>query len=270
MKLFCVRTALAMSLLSSLWTTNAAAQTVAGTISGLVTDASGAAVAGTSIVVTDLDRNVNLRSTSNDAGFYLVTPVPPGRYKVRAEKAGFRSFLVESLPIATQQKATINVSLQIGSLTESVTISSAAQVIDTTSATLSGVVENKRIIDQPLNGPTVFALATLTPGVMGFRPGGGNGGIGEGFESIGRFTVNGGRDSSNAIMMDGVPVTMNANTNNMNANSAVPSVEGVEEFRIQTNSYSAEYGRSGGGVLTIATKSGTNTLHGSMFEFFRN
>ena len=259
-----------MALLSSLWSTSAAAQTVAGTISGLVTDASGAAVSGTSIVVTDLDRNVNLRSTSNDQGFYLVTPVPPGRYKVRAEKAGFRSFLVESLPIATQQKATINVSLQIGSLTESVTISSAAQVIDTTSATLSGVVENKRIIDLPLNGRNVFALATLTPGVMGFRPGGGNGGIGEGFESIGRFTVNGGRDSSNAIMMDGVPVTMNSNTNNMNANSAVPSVEGVEEFRIQTNSYSAEYGRSGGGVLTIATKSGTNTLHGSMFEFFRN
>ncbi len=270
MKLFSVRTALAVALLSSLWSTSAAAQTVAGTISGLVTDASGAAVSGTSIVVTDLDRNVNLRSTSNDAGFYLVTPVPPGRYKVRAEKAGFRSFLVESLPIATQQKATINVSLQIGSLTESVTISSAAQVIDTTSATLSGVVENKRIIDLPLNGRNVFALATLTPGVMGFRPAGGNGGVGEGFESIGRFTVNGGRDSSNAIMMDGVPVTMNANTNNMNANSAVPSVEGVEEFRIQTNSYSAEYGRSGGGVLTIATKSGTNTLHGSLFEFFRN
>ena len=118
MKLFSVRTALAVALLSSLWSTSAAAQTVAGTISGLVTDASGAAVSGTSIVVTDLDRNVNLRSTSNEAGFYLVTPVPPGRYKVRAEKAGFRSFLVESLPIATQQKATINVSLQIGSLTE--------------------------------------------------------------------------------------------------------------------------------------------------------
>ncbi len=270
MKLFSVRTILAITLLACIWSSTAAAQTVAGTISGLVTDPSGAAIADVSIVVTDLDRNVNLRSTSNESGFYLVTPVPPGRYKVRAEKAGFRSYLIESIPIATQQKATVNVSLQIGALSESVTVTGGAQVIDTTSATLSGVVENKRIIDLPLNGRNVFALATLTPGVMGFRPGGGNGGVGEGFESIGRFTVNGGRDSSNAIMMDGVPVTMNANTNNMNANSAVPSVEGVEEFRIQTNSYSAEYGRSGGGVLTIATKSGTNTLHGSVFEFFRN
>ncbi len=246
------------------------AQTVAGTIAGLVTDPSGAAIAGASVVVTDIDRNVNIRSTSNETGFYLVTPVPPGRYRVRAEKAGFRSFVIESLPIATQQKATINVALQVGALTESVTITGGAQLIDTTSATLSGVVENKRIIDLPLNGRNVYSLAALTPGVFGFRPAAGTGGIGEGFESVGRFTVNGGRDSSNAIMMDGVPVSMNANTANMNANSAVPSVEGVEEFRIQTNAYTAEYGRSGGGVLTIATKSGTNTLHGSVFEFLRN
>ena len=246
------------------------AQTVAGTISGLVTDPSGAAIAGATIVATDIDRNVNLRSVSNESGFYLLTPVPPGRYRVRSEKAGFRAFVIESLPVATQQKATVNVSLQVGAITESVTISGGAQLIETTSATLSGVVENKRIIDLPLNGRNVYSLAALTPGVFGFRPAAGTGGIGEGFESVGRFTVNGGRDSSNAIMMDGVPVSMNANTANMNANSAVPSVEGVEEFRIQTNAYTAEYGRSGGGVLTIATKSGTNTLHGSVFEFLRN
>ncbi len=246
------------------------AQTVAGQISGLVTDPSGAAIAGASIVVTDIERNVNLRSASNESGFFLVSPLPPGRYRLRAEKAGFRAHLIELIPIATQQKAEVSIPLQLGAVTESVTVSTGAVSIDTTSATLSGVVENKRIIDLPLNGRNVYGLAALTPGVFGFRPAGGNGGVGEGFESIGRFTVNGGRDSSNAIMMDGVPVTMNANTANMNANSAVPSVEGVEEFRIQTNAFSAEYGRSGGGILTIATKSGTNTLHGSAFEFLRN
>jgi hypothetical protein len=225
------------------------AQTVAGQISGLVTDPSGSAIAGASVVVTDIDRNVNLRSSSNESGFYLVSPLPPGRYKLRAEKAGFRAHLLESIAIATQQKAEVNIALQVGAVTESVTVTGAAIAVDTTSATLSGVVENKRIIDLPLNGRNVYGLAALTPGVFGFRPAGGNGGVGEGFESIGRFTVNGGRDSSNAIMMDGVPVTMNSNTANMNANSAVPSVEGVEEFRIQTNSYSAEYGRSGGGIL---------------------
>lgn len=248
----------------------APAQTVKGQISGLITDPSGAAITGANVTVTDLERNVTFRSSSNDSGFYLVTPLPPGRYSLRAEKAGFRAHVLEEIPIATQQNAGVNISLQVGSLTESVTITGGAQLVETTTATLSGVVENKRIIDLPLNGRNVFALAALTPGVFGFRPAGGNGGIGEGFESIGRFTVNGGRDSSNAIMMDGVPVTMNSNTANMNANSAVPSVEGVEEFRIQTNAYSAEYGRSGGGILTIATKSGTNQLHGSLFHFLRN
>ncbi len=253
-----------------LFSSYVSAQTVAGQVSGLVTDPSGAAISGATVVLTDIDRSVNFRSTSNESGFYLVSPLPSGRYKLRAEKTGFRAHLLETIPIATQQKAEVNISLQVGALTESVTVTGGAISVETTSATLSGVVENKRIIDLPLNGRNVYGLAALTPGVFGFRPASGNGGVGEGFESIGRFTVNGGRDSSNAIMMDGVPVTMNANTANMNANSAVPSVEGVEEFRIQTNSYSAEYGRSGGGILTIATKSGTNTLHGSVFEFLRN
>ncbi len=260
----------ALPLLVALVAPQAYAQTVAGSISGLVTDPSGSLIAGASVVVTDIDRNLNVRVSSNESGFYLAAPLPPGRYKMRAEKAGFRAYVLESIPIATQQKANVNITLQVGALTESITVSGGAQLVDTTTATLSGVVENKRIIDLPLNGRNVFGLAALTPGVMGFRPAGGNGGVGEGFESIGRFTMNGGRDSSNAIMMDGVPVSMNANTANMNANSAVPSIEGVEEFRIQTNSYSAEYGRSGGGILTIATKSGTNTLHGSVFEFIRN
>ena len=245
-----------------------AAQTVAGSISGLVTDPSGAAITGANVVVTDIDRNVNFRSSSNDSGFYMVTPLPPGRYKVRAEKTGFRAYLVEAVPIATQQKADVNILLQVGAISESVTVTSGAQLVETTTATLSGVVENKRIIDLPLNGRNVYSLAWATAGVFPQRPAAGS--ANEGFHSIGIFTVNGGRDSSNAILMDGVPVTMNSNTANMNANSAVPSVEGVEEFRIQTNSYSAEYGRSGGGVLTIATKSGTNTLHGSLFEFVRN
>lgn len=245
-------------------------QTVAGSISGLVSDSSGAAVPEVAVVVTDLDRNVILRGTSNETGFYLVSPVPPGRYRIEAERTGFRKHVIETFPIATQQKANVDIRLEVGAITESVTVSSTAQLIETTSATLSGVVENKRIIDLPLNGRNVYTLAALTPGVFGWQPASGSGGVGEGFESIGRFTVNGGRDSSNAILMDGVPVTVNSNTANMNANTAVPTIEGVEEFRIQTNSYSAEYGRSGGGVLTIATKSGTNSLRGSLFEFLRN
>ena len=98
------------------------------------------------MVVTDIDRNVSLRSSSNESGFYLISPLPPGRYKLRAEKAGFRAHLIESIPIATQQKAEVNVSLQVGAVSESVTVTGGAQLVDTTTATLSGVVENKRII----------------------------------------------------------------------------------------------------------------------------
>lgn len=196
---------------------------------GLVTDPSGAAISGATVVVTDIDRNVNMRSASNESGFYLISPLPPGRYKLRAEKAASRAHLVELIPIATQQKAEMSISLQVGAVTESVTVNSGAQLVDTTTATLSGVVEDKRIIDLPLNGRNVYSLAWATAGVFPQRPAAGS--ANEGFHSIGIFTVNGGRDSSNAILMDGVPVTMNSNTANMNANSAVPSVEGVEEFR---------------------------------------
>ncbi len=153
-------------------------------------------------------------------------------------------------------------------MTESITVAGTAQLIEATNSTLSGVVENKQIMDLPLNGRNVYSLAVLTPGVFTRDPARGK--FREGFHSIGIFQVNGGRDSSNMIMMDGVPVTMNSNTNNMNANSALPTIEGIEEFRIQTNSYSAEYGRSGGGVLTMTTKSGTNELHGTAFDFLRN
>ena len=246
----------------------ASAQTSAGSISGLVTDSSGAIVPGVSIEVTDIDRNVGVETTTNEAGFYLATPLPSGRYRITAESEGFRGFVLEPFPVATQQKAGLDIELELGQVTESITVAGTAQLIESTNSTLSGVVENKQIMDLPLNGRNVYSLAVLTPGVFTRNPARGK--FREGFHSIGIFQVNGGRDSSNMIMMDGVPVTMNSNTNNMNANSALPTIEGIEEFRIQTNSYSAEYGRSGGGVLTMTTKSGTNTLHGSAFDFLRN
>ena len=244
------------------------AQTSAGTISGLVTDTSGAVIPGVAVEVTDIDRNVTFETSTNEAGFYLVAPLPPGDYRITAESEGFRGYILEPFPIATQQKAGLDIELELGRVTESITVEGTAQLIEATNSTLSGVVENRQIMDLPLNGRNVYSLAVLTPGVFTRDPARGK--FREGFHSIGIFQVNGGRDSSNMIMMDGVPVTMNSNTNNMNANSALPTIEGIEEFRIQTNSYSAEYGRSGGGVLTMTTKSGTNELHGTAFNFLRN
>jgi hypothetical protein len=139
-------------------------------------------------------------------------------------------------------------------------------LLEATSSTLSAVVENKRILDLPLNGRNIYSLTSLVPGIFFVRQ---LTRIADSF-TANRFTVNGGQDSTSDITVDGVTATVSHNISNIPAVSAIPSVEGIQEFRIQTNDYSAEYGRSGGGLVTLVTKSGTNSLHGSLFQFLRN
>jgi len=224
-------------------------------------------VAGAQVTITETRRNTNATTHSNQSGFYLVPELTPGEYTIRVEASGFQAFVVTGLPLSTQQKAAINVVLQIGSVNEQVSVTAQAQLLDSTSSTLSAVVENKRIIDLPLNGRRVTDLARLTPGVFSVRQGGLNSADTQ--DSI-RFIVNGGFESSTDIQLDGVTTQMPSNNNQIFKSSALPSVEGVQEFRIQTNAFSAEYGRTGGGVVTMVTKSGTNELHGSLFHFLRN
>src|SRR5262249_43151647 len=149
-------------------------------ISGLVTDPSGATVSGVAITVNDINRNTTFKSTTNETGFYLVTSLPPGSYGVVAEKAGFRRYVLDSLPISTQQKAALDIVLELGAVTESVQVTGEAQMIETTVSTLGTVTENKKIVDLPLNGRNIHSLVLLTPGVVGWQP---NGGIGESYES---------------------------------------------------------------------------------------
>jgi hypothetical protein len=245
------------------------AQAFTGSISGLVADHTGGAVTGVAITVTDLDRNSPLKTVSNHEGFYLVTSLPPGRYSVTAEKPGFRRYVLEEFALSTQQKAALNVTLELGSVTESVQVTGVTQLIETNTSALGTVTDNKKIVDLPLNGRNVHTLVLLTPGVLGMSPQS-TGGISESYEAAGRYLVNGGRDSSTAVQLDGVAVEMNSYIPGFTNYSAVPSVEGVQEFRIQTNSFSAEYGRSGGGLVTMVTKSGTNSVHGTLYEFLRN
>jgi hypothetical protein len=242
-------------------------QASTGSVSGLVTDPTGAAVPGVGITVTDIQRNVPFKTVTNAEGFYVVTPLPPGRYRVAAEKAGFRRYVLDDLPLSTQQKAAVNVTLELGAVTESVQVTGEAQLIETTTSTLGTITENKKIVDLPLNGRNIHSLVMLTPGVMGFTV---TGGMGESYEAAGRYLVNGGRDSSTGVQLDGVAVEMNSYIPGFTNYSAVPSVEGVQEFRIQTNAYAAEFGRSGGGLVTMVTKSGTNAMHGTLYEFLRN
>lgn len=242
-------------------------QAFTGSISGVVTDPTGAATAEVAITVTDVNRNVEFRGSTNQQGFYSISLLPPGTYRVRAEKEGFRQYVLDTLPISAQQKANVDIAMQVGNVSESVEVTAEAQLMQTTSSELGTVTSNQQIANLPLNGRNVQSLVLLTPGVTGMSS---NGGPTETYESQGRFVVNGGRDSSSAIQLDGVSVDMPSYIAGMNFYSAVPSSEGIQEFRIQTNAFTAEYGRTGGGVVTMVTKSGTNQVHGSVYEFLRN
>lgn len=241
-------------------------QTFTATISGTVTDSADAAVAGAAITITDLAKNTSFRTTSNESGFYLVSELPPGSYSVKAEQPGFRTYILDAFPLSTQQKASVNIKLEVGQVSEKVQVTAEAQLVESQSSTLGAVVENKRILDLPLNGRNIYNLSALVPGVFMVRQ---MTGIADSF-TANRFIVNGSQESTSDILLDGVTSTVSHNISTIPAVSAIPSVEGIQEFKIQTNAYAAEYGRSGGGIVTLVTKSGTNTFHGSAYEFLRN
>ena len=245
-------------------------QTSQGSISGIVTDQSGASVPEVAINVSDVGRNITFRSVSNDQGFFVVTQLPPGTYSLTAEAPGFRRYELEAVSVSTQQKVSADIILELGAVTESVSVTANALELETNTSTLSAVIENKKILDLPLNGRNVFTLALLTAGVYASIPTSSTGGIGEAFHVQGRFIANGGRESSNAILLDGVSVNSNGIAEGRQFATGVPSADGIQEFRVQTNGFSAEYGRTGGGVLTLATKSGSNDVHGTAFWYMRD
>ena len=248
----------------------ASGQTSLGSISGLVTDQSGASVPDVAIEVTDIGRNVIFSSASNAQGFYVVTQLLPGTYSLSAEAAGFRRHELEAITVSTQEKVSADIVLELGAVTESVSVTANVLELETGTSTLSAVIENKKILDLPLNGRNVFSLALLTAGVYASIPTSSTGGIGEAFHVQGRFIANGGRESSNAILLDGVSVDTNGIAEGRQFATGVPSADGIQEFRVQTNGFAAEYGRTGGGVLTLATKSGTNDVHGTAFWYLRD
>jgi hypothetical protein len=242
------------------------AQTSRALISGIVTDSSGAAIVNAKITVTDIERNQDYRTESNASGLYRVIELTPGVYRVTAEAPGFRTYVLESLPLSTQQNASLNISLEVGAVSERVEVTATGPLLEASSATLSSVVENKKIIDLPLNNRNVYSLLKLVPGVTPSTPNQES----DFFTSTIRFSINGGKESLNDIQLDGVTAMVQSDIQGIYGASAIPSVEGIQEFRVQTNSYTAEYGRSGGGQVTMVTKSGSNEFHGSAFEFLRN
>ena len=244
---------------------SAVGQTSTATISGRVTDSGGAVIIGATVELTSVERGTVSNLPTNDAGIYVFPSVQPGHYRLVARSQGFKQGEVQDLLVEVGSRLEQNFQLEIGSVRESVTVETAEPLVNTVSATVSSVVSGAPIQDLPLNGRDTLQLALTQPGVTPQLIGTpGNQNI-TGFAGNG-FSVAGGRSNSVTYMLDG-------GVNNSVSNSTAvvdPNPDTIAEFRILTNNYSAEYGRSNGGVVNVLTKSGTNDIHGTLYDYLRN
>lgn len=237
-----------------------------GEITGEVTDSTGAAMAGVSITVTNEGTNVSRQVVTNTSGAYTFPSLLPGAYRVRAEMDGFQSIVRSGIQLQVQQVARLDFRMQVGQVNEVVNVSGAAPMLTTESATTGTVIENKRIVDLPLNGRNFLQLVALSPNVSyGFGTAGQQASIQGGQRSQQNISVSGQRSEFNRFTLDGVENT----DGNFNSYVFLPSIDALEEFKVQTGVYPAEFGRATS-QINVSTKAGTNAYHGALFEFFRN
>ena len=260
-----VFTALVCALLSAVPMLRA--QTVSGSISGVVTDPSGAAIPSASVTLTNQDTGTVMKTTSNSSGVYGFPVVPVGHYSVRVEAKGFKNYVQSGITLLINQGLRVDARLAIGSAQQSVEVSAQAVQVSTENTSMGDVIESRKMLALPLNGRSYIDLLGLQAGVvpqtttgsLGDRPVAGTG-------SAGNFSVNGGREASNGFMLNGGSVEEGRN----NGAGLVPNLDSIQEFKVITNAGSAEYGQYSGATVNVVTKSGTNQWHGSAFEFLRN
>src|SRR6516162_6575782 len=253
------------------WVTMAHAQ-VTGTIKGQITDPSGAAVSSANITIINSETDISRVTTSDTAGNYLVLALPVGNYKVKAAKAGFQESIRGGIELNVGQEVSVDLRLELSAVKAAVTVSEDAPIVNTTTSDISGLVGAKEIKQLPLNGRSYDLLLPLNPGIVNFTSQK-TGGTGISNSSTGNnFAVSGNRPQQNLFLLNGVEFT-GAAENNMTPggpSGMLLGVDAVHEFNVQRDSYSAEFGKHPGGQVIIATQSGTNTWHGSLYEFVRN
>lgn len=242
------------------------AQVDTGIIAGTVRDRQGASVATAKITFLDLATSETTSTQSDSSGNYASPPLRPGEYKLSVEAQGFKTETRPSIEVRVQDRVRIDFALNVGAVTESVEVNADAPIIQSESSSLGQVIVSTQITELPLNGRDYTQLATLSTGVVRTSSGtnGNTGGSSTGGQNS--FVANGTRGTLNNFLLDGID-------NNSNDNGGLvlrTNVDAIQEFKIQTNSYSAEFGRSGGAVVNALLKSGSNNFHGSVFEFFRN
>jgi hypothetical protein len=239
------------------------AQTGAASITGLLTDQSGAAAPGVTVTATNQATNVPYTAVSNDAGSFTITSVPVGTYVVKAELSGFKTPTTKPIKLEAKQIARIDFRLEVGSLEDTVEVTAEAAVLQTESATVGEVISGETLQSLPLNGRNAGQLALLVPGALTVNP--------RGFTTIGSVTlsrpfVNGNREQTNNYLMDGLDVNETID----NRISYQPSPDALAEISVETNNYAADVGNVAGAVISNVLKSGANNLRGNVFEFYRN
>ena len=245
--------------------TFAVAQQSTGTISGTVSDQQGAVIPGAQVEVRNAGTNAVFATSSNENGYYVAPGMAVGEYEISVESDGFRRSVRSGVTLQVGRNAEVNVILEIGQVTEVVEVVGEAPLVDTGGATIGEVIERKRVSDLPINGRGALALTMLTAGVIS-NAGPTNSGFGDRGIQLSSISINGSPNSMNAQMLDG-----NNNILSYVGEVGVPiAVDSVEEFKVQSGAMSSEFGYTAGGAINLVTRSGTNELHGTAYEFLRN
>lgn len=249
------------------------AQSDTARIEGTVTDASNAIMSGAVVTAINTQTNIRAEATTNDEGHYTLTPLRVGTYTLEVSAQGFRKFEQKEIVLTVNQVARIDVKLQAGNVSEVVTVTGGGPLVESSTSSLGTVIQEKKIVDLPLNGRNFTQLATLVPGVTRGVPGGnadGSGGNAETFRQgetgSAALSTNGLREQNNNFQLDGI----DNNESIVNTIVFFPPVEALEEFRVITSVAPAEFGRGGGAIVNAVIRSGGNAFHGSAFEFLRN
>src|ERR1700690_3940346 len=255
---------LAIACLCLICSTLVFAQGTGGRILGRVADSSGAVLAGVKVPAANEATGVTRETQTNASGDYAFPEVPVGNYTMTFDLQGFKTTVGKAITVELNQIVTFNSTLQIGETKEVVEVSSEAPLVDTTSTQLGAVMDNRQVQNLPLNSRDTYQLLQLQPGVMSTV--GATNSLVYGSDEAGAVSVNGGRGRSNNFSVNG------GDANDLFANlpTVQPSPDSIQEFRVLTNTFDAEYGRNSGSVSNVGTKSATNQWHGDVYEFFRN
>lgn len=259
-------TGLALCLYGSLFTTVSRlhAQEIGASITGSILDPSGAAIAGATVTVRDESRGTEFTTQTNATGVYAFPRIPASAYELSVESPGFARSVRSGIALELNQRARVDITLQLGEVTETIEVTGAPPLLQTDTTEMGTVIDGKTNVDLPLNGRNYISLTLLTPGTTTPNP--------RSFSDVtrtdgsGRPYVNGNREQANNFQLDGV----DNNQMSDNLTSYQPNVDAIAEFKIITNNASAEFGNYMGGIISVSLKSGTNALHGSLFEFLRN